>query len=248
MVSRYYAKPTKVTLDADLTAVAGLTGTGLVERTGTDAMAIRALGVGTTAAVPTRADADARYAAIHAILTAMVGLSPATDKLPYFTSAIGAMAVATFTAAARTFVAAVDAAAQRTAMGLGTAATSASTAFEASGAVSTHAGGSSVHAIASTTGLQAALDAKQAITTLLTSIVGVSPVADRGLHFTSSTAAAVHTQTAAARTFAALSPSVGQVIVCNSAGVWSVLAKPSVLSMLTCDGAGALAWMTVISG
>jgi hypothetical protein len=48
-------------LDADLTAIAGLSTTGLVERTGAGAAAIRAIGVGTGPSVPTRDDADARY-------------------------------------------------------------------------------------------------------------------------------------------------------------------------------------------
>jgi hypothetical protein len=48
----------------------------------------------------------------------------------------------------------------RATLGLGTAATTSSTAYESAGAVSAHAGGTSVHAIASVTGLQGALDAK----------------------------------------------------------------------------------------
>lgn len=52
-------------LDGMLTALAALDATaGLLEQTGADAIARRALGVGASTSVPTRADADARYAAL----------------------------------------------------------------------------------------------------------------------------------------------------------------------------------------
>jgi len=62
-------------LDADLTAIAALSTTGLVERTGAGTAAIRSIGVGAGTSVPTTADGDARWQTLDSDLTAVAGLS-----------------------------------------------------------------------------------------------------------------------------------------------------------------------------
>lgn len=83
-------------------------------------------------------------------LVALTGLTPAADKLPYFTGS-GASALTTLTNVARTLLAQTSQANMRSVgLGLGTAATQDSSAFDsagaASGAVSAHVGASDPHA------------------------------------------------------------------------------------------------------
>ena len=68
--------------DATLTALAGLDATaGLLEQTGADAFTKRALGVGTTTSIPTRADGDARWQGLDATLTALAALNSTAGLL-----------------------------------------------------------------------------------------------------------------------------------------------------------------------
>ena len=64
---------------------------------------------------------DTFYQALDPELTALAGLTSAADLIPYFTGS-GAAGTTALTAAARTFLAATNAAGQQSAMGLGSAA------------------------------------------------------------------------------------------------------------------------------
>lgn len=121
-------------LDADLTAIAALTSAAdkMPYSTGAGTWALTDL---TSAARQLLDDADAfamrttlgvaigsNVQAYDAELAAIAGLTSAADRLPYFTGS-GTAALATFTTAGRNLVDDADASAQRTTLGLGTAAT-----------------------------------------------------------------------------------------------------------------------------
>ena len=133
-------------LDSDLTAIAALTttsyGRSLLE-------AANAAALRTLAGVVIGTDVQAQ----DAELSALAGLTSAADKGIQFTGA-GTAATFDLTAAGKALLDDADAAAQRTTLGLGTAAVAATGDFEAAGAVATHeADTTSVHGIADTSAL-----------------------------------------------------------------------------------------------
>ena len=105
-------------LDSDLTAIAALTTTafGRSVLTQVDAAAVRTLiGAGTSSFN----GAYTSLSAIPAAIDALDALTPAADRLPYFSGA-SAASLATFTAFARTLLDDADAATARATLGAGT--------------------------------------------------------------------------------------------------------------------------------
>lgn len=157
-------------------------------------------------------------------LSAIAGLTSSADRLPYFTGS-GTASLATFTAAGRALLDDADASAQRTTLGLGTAATQPSSAFEVAGAaadvasdLATHEAGTTVHGISSFGAtLVDDADAATARATLglvigtnvqaqdaeLAAIAGLSSAADRGIYFTGSGTASLFTLTSYGRALVA---------------------------------------------
>jgi hypothetical protein len=90
---------------------------------------------------------------LNANLTAEAGLTGASDQVSYYTG-VGAKALASFTGAARTLVAAIDAAAQRVVLGLGSIATQNASAVAITGGAigGTVIGGTTPAAVSGTLG------------------------------------------------------------------------------------------------
>lgn len=113
-------------------------------------------------------------------LSAIAGLTSAADKGIQFTG-VGTAATYDLTAAGKALLDDADAAAQRTTLGLGTAAVEAATAFDPAGSAA------------------AAQAASQPLDTELTAIAGLTSAADKGIQFTGVGTAATFDLTAAGK-------------------------------------------------